>query len=102
MSQRARLFEDPEKYHKRQAQLREAKRRQRQRQREREGRVRGATHHEQTSEKTIVMTVSTAHLLATIAEAEEVNQGVLIERLLVREAKRKYKELHRKWEHPHW
>jgi len=53
-------------------------------------------------EKTIPMTASTASLLAAIAEAEGVNQGTLVERLLVREAKRKYKELHRRWEQPYW
>ncbi len=48
MSQQKRLTEDPEGYHRRQAQLREAKRRQRQRERERK--LRGATHHEQVKE----------------------------------------------------
>ena len=100
MSQEKRLTEDPEGYHRRQAQLREAKRRQRQRERER--RLRGATHHEQVKEKTIPMTASTASLLAAMAEAEGVHQGMLVERLLVREAKRKYKELHRRWEQPYW
>jgi len=100
MSQEKRITADPEGYYRRQAQLREAKRRQRQRERER--RLRGATHHEQVKEKTIPMTASTASLLAAIAEAEGVNQGTLVERLLVREAKRKYKELHRRWELPYW
>ncbi len=48
------------------------------------------------------MTASTASLLAAMAEAEGVNQGVLVERLLLREAKRKYKALHRRWEQPYW
>ena len=91
-------MDDPEKRFKRQEQLREAKRRQR----ERERRLHGATHHEQITEKTIAMTRSAAGLLAAVAEAEGVNQGALIERLLVQLAKRKHRELHRKWEQPYW
>ena len=94
------MLDDPEKRFKRQEQLREAKRRQRERERER--RLHGATHHEQLTEKTIAMTRSAAGLLAAVAEAEGVNQGVLVEQLLLRLAKRKHPELHRKWEQPYW
>ena len=36
--------------------------------------------------------------LSAIAEAQSLNQGLLIERLLVRVAKRTYPALHRRWE----
>ena len=94
------MFDDPEKRFKRLEQLREGKRRQRERERER--RLRGATHHEQITEKTIAMTRSAAGLLGAVAEAEGVHQGVLVERLLLRLAKRKHPELYRQWEQPYW
>ena len=100
MSRQDHLVSDPEKYHKRLAQLREAKRRQRAR--ERGQRLRGATHHEQITEKTVAMTVSTASLLASMAQVEGVTQGALIERLLLREAKGKHPLFHSKWEKPYW
>ena len=94
------MFDDPEKRFKRLEQLREGKRRQRARERER--RLGGATHHEQVTEKTIAMTRSAAGLLGAVAEAEGVNQGVVVERLLVRLAKRQHPELYRQWEQPYW
>ncbi len=94
------MSDDPEKRYRRQQQLREAKRRQRERERER--RLHGATHHEQLVEKTIPMTRSAAGLLAALAEAEDINQGALVEQLLLRLAKRKYPALHRQWEKPYW
>jgi len=100
MPRQEHLVEDPEKYHKRLAQLREAKRRQRAR--EREQKFRGATHHEQITEKTVAMTGSTANLLASMAQVEGVTQGARIERLLLREEKRKHPQLHSKWEKPYW
>jgi hypothetical protein len=100
MLQEELLIDDIEKYEQRQKQFRDAKRRQRERERER--RLRGATHHEQITEKTIGMTRSAAGLLAAVAEAEGVHQGVLVERLLVRLAKRQHPELYRKWEQPYW
>jgi hypothetical protein len=100
MSRQDHPVEDPEKYHKRLAQLREAKRRQRAR--DREQRLRGATHHERSTEKTVAMTVSTASPLTSMAQMEGVTQGALIERPLLREAKRKHPPLHSKWEKPFW
>jgi len=48
------------------------------------------------------MTVSTASLLASMAQVDGVTQGTLIERLLLREAKGKHPLFHSKWEKPYW
>ncbi len=47
------------------------------------------------------MKASATNLLSAIAQADGLNQGMLIEQLLVRVAKRKYPALHRRWEKPY-
>jgi len=99
MSQQDLPLEDAEKYEKRQRQFRESKRRQRER--ERAQKLTG-THHEQVVEKTIPMTLSTAKLLAALAEAEGLTQGALVERLATALAKRKHKDLYQRYQRAYW